>query len=168
MSNQDTEAAVDEILARFPGPVRIVPNKFRLVINVAILSAPLFAFFGLVPVKWWLILQIDGLIASLLALVWVIGLIRLLWTNKPILILDQKGMTSNRALGQQQTAEWKDVESCEIGGELGAVLVTARDRSPHRWRDQKIIKVSWLIEPNYDALIKILTQWRERALQTKG
>jgi hypothetical protein len=171
--SDEQQKAVDEILARFPGPASIFPNRLRLffdlMITLVILPALLFASFGFIPMKFW-ILNIDGLIVTFLVLLWIGGLLRMLLANKPILILDQKGMTSNRVVGRQQIADWKDVESCRIDEvPLGInVSIVARDRSPHRWGDHKLIKVSWYIEINYDPLVRLLTQWRERALQAKG
>jgi hypothetical protein len=102
-------------------------------------------------------------------LVWMGGLLRILLANTPVLILDDKRVISNPIIGWQQIAEWKEVQFCKLDESTPGinVLIGARDRSPDRWSDHKLIKVSWYIEINYDPLVRLLTQWRERALQDK-
>jgi hypothetical protein len=162
------------ILARFPGPVTLHANRFKLFAMYAfVLGLGVFSAFlpYLRPGLDWY----EKIMAALACLVCAVAAFRgwrLLLPGRASLTLDADGFETCWAFRRTRT-RWQDVSgfgpqsdhSIEIGKPIGEVDVLTPDKTS--WR-RGATKATSALPDNYrlpkDDLVWLMDEWRERAL----
>jgi hypothetical protein len=169
---------VDEILARFPGPLSISESRFawsdrsRLMgrlgcgfgLTLFLIPCAILAINAIFTGNWVL-----GVFASALVLLFGLGLFaNLLRARTPLyLVLDQDGFAiRNRRIIQR--CKWADVRDFRLAGVIRYPCIRFKNTSPSaRTRVLVGLGEDWLrfLIPYRDAaLAYLMNEWRERAL----
>lgn len=169
---------IDILLAMFPGPVSIAPNRFawsdrtrllgRLVggFIIVVLSVPfMILVVNAVSIgSWgWIAFASAGICFCLFALL-AISL-----AQPGSLVLDKEGFTVRSGFAYQ-TCRWADVRDFRLGGIIRFPRIRFKNISPSARRRVLLgLGEDWLkfLIPYRDkALATVMNQWRERALAT--